>query len=134
MAEREVPRVEVSLEEELGKSEEEKVKMVEEVELPVEGTESKCKVLMIRIGRLKDLINIEAIKNPVIKESYQRRAERFAIQILCREEKTNETFEDTIVFSFHPNARYPKIASRYGRIKVGDELNCKIVNGRWKIV
>lgn len=127
----EVEVVEERLEEDSGEQE---VKTVEEIELPVEGSESECTVLAIRIGPLGKLIDIEKIRNPEIREAMYERAHRLAIQIACREKNTKEVFEDTIVFSFHPRARYPKIAARYGKIRVGDTLKCRVEGGRWKIV
>ena len=121
-------------EETLENNEEERVRSVEEIELPVEGSESKCRILLIRVGKLGELVPIDRIKNPVIRESYERKKNRLAIQVLCKEETTGETFEDTITFSFHPNARYPKIAARYRKLKVGMEVSCRVENGRWKIV
>jgi len=113
--------------------EEEEVKTVEEIELPVEGSESKCKILLIRVGKLGELIPIDRIKNPTIRESYEQKKNRLAIQVVCKEENTGEVFEDTIVFSFHPNARYPKIAARYRKLRVGMEVSCRVENKRWKI-
>ena len=112
----------------------EEVRSVEEVSLPVEGSESECKVMLIKIGPFGKLFDIEKVKDPEIRESMYERANRLAIQITCQEKMTKEVFTDTIIFSFHPRARYPKIASRYGKIKLGDTLKCRVEGGRWKIV
>lgn len=110
------------------------VESVEEIVLPVEGSESECKVLALFVGPLGKFINIEKVRNQEIKESMMRRAHKLSLKIVCREKTTGEVFDDVIVFSFHPRARYPKIAARYGKIRVGDTLKCRVEGGRWKIV
>jgi len=112
----------------------ERVTYVEEITLPTQGTESNCEVIAIRYGKVKSLIDISKIKNEFMRDYFLKRLERRAIQIVCIEEQTKEIVEDTIVVSYHNNSRYVKIASRYGKIKVGDKLKV-IHNGRrWKIV
>jgi len=124
----------VEVVEEVMDEEKGEVRSVEEIELPVEGTESECTVLAIRVGPFGKLFDISKVKDDNVRESMLERANRLAIQIACQEKLTKEAFTDTIIFSFHPRARYPKIASRYGKIKVGDTLKCRVEGGRWKIV
>lgn len=131
----EVVQVEEFVQEEgVERTQTEGVKTVEELELPVEGDERDCKVIAIRIGRLGELINIDNIRDEEIREALKERAHRRAIQIACVIEDINELVEDTIMISYHRNARYPEIAARYRRIKVGDIVKVKLKEGRWKIV
>jgi len=110
------------------------VTILNELELPVEGDERDCTIVAIRVGKLGELINIENIRDESIREAMKERADRRAIQIACVIDDLKELVEDTIVISYHRNARYPEIAARYRKLKTGMKVKVKLKEGRWKVV
>ena len=112
--------------------------IVEEVPLLSEGDTVKCKVVMIKIGKMGDFINIDKIQNDKIRERLEQVKDRKAIQVACYIPDLDTTFHETIMFSVHENSKYRRIARKYKKLKVGMELEAQAYNKneylRFKIV
>jgi len=100
--------------------------MVEELEkieiaIPEPGIRMKAKVVGIKRGKLKELINIDAIRNDAIRERMKKNAERDAIQIEF--EVGGAVYNRTMLYSLNPRSNFYKLMKKLGgKLQIGSEI------------
>jgi len=101
----------------------EKVEELEEFKLPVPepGKVVKARITAIYKGKLKDLIDINAIRNEAIRERFKRNAGRDAIQIEF--EYQGVKFTQTFLISTNPRSNLVRLMKKYKALKVGMEID-----------
>jgi len=113
----------------------EEVKEIEEVtELSsaYEGV-AKAKITRILKGKLKNLIDIQSIRNEELKTRYEKQANRDAIMLEL--DVGGITIRRVLVVSLRKNSRFYKLMRKYKKIRVGDEIDVMIMpSGRIQIV
>jgi hypothetical protein len=100
-----------------------------------EGDELDAVVTKIIHGKMKYLLPPHVFENPRYKGRLERIKERYGIKICFKVEGLGIEDCDVILYSFHENARYPKIAARYKELAKGSKIKVKATSrGRFRIV
>jgi len=103
------------------------------VELPTVGEKFRGKVVAMRKGKVKELIDIESIRNEELKRRYERYADRDAIELKI--DTGAGTITRVIPISYRSNSRFYKIIKKYGKLKVGMDIEIIMDNnGRVRLV
>ena len=103
-----------------------------EQEIPLEPQSVyEAEIYKIYRGKLKDLIDIEAIRNPQVKERYEQQKDRDALEIWfkVKEDNTEKYYKEVVLISRHPNSKLVKILRTYGKIKVG--MKIQVYTTKW---
>jgi len=77
------------------------------VELPAVGEKFKGKVVAMRKGKVKELIDIESIRNEELRKRYERYADRDAIELKI--DTGAGTVTRVLPISYRSNSRFYKI-------------------------
>jgi len=103
------------------------------VELPTVGEKFKGKLVGIRKGKVKELIDIDGIRNEELRKRYERYADREAIELKI--DTGAGTISRVIPISYRSNSRFYKLIKKYGKLKVGMDIGLIIhSNGRVRLV
>lgn len=100
----------------------ESVKELESLKLPVPkpGVVHKAVVVGLRKGKLKELVNIERIRNENVKKRFMENAEREALQVEFEVEGI--VYRQTFLWSLHPKSNLVALIKKYGELKKGMEI------------
>lgn len=103
--------------------------------LITEGDELDAIITRIIHGKMKYLLPPQILENPQYRNRLERIKERYGIKVCFKVEGIGVEDCDTILYSFHERARYPKIAARYKELAKGMKIKVKATaKGRFKIV
>ncbi|NOZ31412.1 MAG: hypothetical protein GXO68_05670 [Crenarchaeota archaeon] len=126
---------EIEIEEETMQKPAIEVEETDHIWLVSEGDELDAVVTKITHGKMKHLLPSRLFEDERWKERMERIADRYGIKVCFKIENLGVEDCDVILYSFHENARYPKIAARYKEFYKGQKIKVKANNkGRFKIV
>jgi len=99
------------------------VEEIEEFSIPTPepGKVVKATITAIYKGKLKDLIDIEAIRNEVVKQRFKRNAGRDAIQIEF--DVNGIKYRQVFIITTNPRSNLVKLMKKYKKLKVGMEID-----------
>ena len=104
-----------------------------EVKLPTVGERFKAKLVKIRKGLVRELIDIENIRNEELKRRYERYADREAVELTL--DVVGQQVRRILPISYRSNSRFYKLMKKYGKLAVGMEIDVTIDDrGRVRIV
>ena len=97
-------------------------------EIPLE-PQSVYEATIIKIyrGKLKDFIDIDAIRKQEIRERMEKNADRDALEIWFQVE--NKQYKEVVMISRHPNSKLVKLLRRYGALKKG--MKIQVYTTKW---
>jgi len=121
-----MPRGRKSVEEEKVEEISLSVEELDVVKVPLPGTGETIKARITKIvrGKLGDLIDIESIRNPVVRERMAQKSSRYALQIWY--EIDGMEYRETLLYSLHPNSKLVQLLKKYGELKKGMEIEVTI--------
>ncbi|RLG86890.1 MAG: hypothetical protein DRO39_01925 [Thermoprotei archaeon] len=93
---------------------------VVKVPVPTPGTVVKARITRIVRGRLKDLVDIERIRNPQVRERFTRNKDRIAIQVWFEIEGVE--YRQTFLYSISRNSNLVALMRKYGELRKGMEI------------
>jgi len=103
-----------------------------EQEIPLEPQSVyEAEIVKIYRGKLKDFIDIEAIRREDIRERMEKNADRDALEIWfkVKEDNIEKFYKEIVLISRHPNSKLVKILRTYGKIKVG--MKIQVFTTKW---
>lgn len=103
-------------------SEGKSVKEFESLKLPVPkpGVIHKAVVVGLKKGKLRDLVDIERIRNEAVRKRMMDNAEREALQVEFEIEGV--VYRQTFLWSLHPKSNLVALIKKYGELKKGMEI------------
>ena len=99
-----------------------------EAEVPLE-PQSVYEATVIRIfkGKLKDLVDINAIRSDVVRERMKKNADRDALEVWY--DVDGKQYKEVVLISRHPNSKLVKILKTYGKLEKG--MKIQVYTTKW---
>ncbi len=98
---------------------------IEELNVPTVdyGTTTKATVTKIVMGKLGALVDVNAIKNPTVRERMMRDINKTYVEIRFRIGETE--YRELFKYSLNPRSKLVKYTKKYGAPKVGQEIEVR---------
>jgi len=103
-----------------------------EQEIPLEPQSVyEAEIVKIYRGKLKDFVDIEAIRRKDIRERMEKNADRDALEIWFKvvDKGVEKFYKEVVLVSRHPNSKLVMLLKTYGKIKVG--MKVQVYTSKW---